>query len=160
MQFGFTAVAAAATMEGTKRGRAPRLTVKRAGFRPEEINQPELVIVGIWLDPDEARRSTLCVIRKFASSGYPRVRVRLRIREAFVKNWHTGAEIVVAWIMWRNDVGSPFCSKGNVGRLTYLEQYIYLEFNHRKTDILGISSSIYIVETRRRQVPQYLLRGY
>lgn len=37
----------AATTKGTKRGRAPRSTVKRAGFRPEEVNQPGLVIVGI-----------------------------------------------------------------------------------------------------------------
>jgi len=31
----------------TKRSRAPHSIVKRAGFRPEEVNQPTLVIVGI-----------------------------------------------------------------------------------------------------------------
>jgi len=33
--------------EAVLRGCAPRSTVKRAGFRPEEVNQPGLVIVGI-----------------------------------------------------------------------------------------------------------------
>lgn len=133
MQFGFTA-AAAATTEGTKRGRVPCSTVKRAGFRPEEVNQPGLVIVGIWLDPDEARRTVplrtlyatlrpLAICEFVCDCGFEGLSLEI----------DKEVEIVIVQIGRRNGLGSLFCFKRNIEKLMHFKQHFY-KFNHWKTN--------------------------